>query len=217
MKMTDQEKTRFFGEIQAALVGYKGIHVSVEALEIFFENTEPENTKLNTLLKSYRSATEHPDFSLIAQVQECVFDFPGIVFSFTDETYCLDCSSDERANETDVWDWLLQVEVDILFALKINALVGHIYTEKWSQILNGRNIKEVMNLLYQNNVVNSAFPPSMFSKHHCEFFIHDGYERFNWVQGIIDFYLPQIEKIETNLKLKQNLSGDKAILKRTKI
>ena len=87
--MTEQHRYRLFSEIQSALAN-QGVLVSQEAIRIFFENTEPEKADHYTLLMSYRYAKKNADFAKIAEAQEGTFDFPGVVFSFVDETYCLD-------------------------------------------------------------------------------------------------------------------------------
>ncbi|WP_174901336.1 hypothetical protein [Burkholderia pseudomultivorans] len=71
MKMTDEDKKRFFREVVKSLAEQKSIEVSEDAVRFFFENTAPEtNAGFYTLLMSYHDAREHPNFSQIAQAQE---------------------------------------------------------------------------------------------------------------------------------------------------
>ncbi|PRD76153.1 hypothetical protein C6P74_23985 [Burkholderia multivorans] len=90
---------------------------------------------------------------------------------------------------------------------------------KWNQITNKENksIKEVMNFLYQYNLVDDVFSPQAFRKHYGDFFIHDGYVQFNWTRGLIESYLPEIEKIETNLRLKKELTTNKTTITSSKL
>ena len=219
--MSEQDKVRLFRDIQAALAVLKGIHVSQEALTTFFEHAESDDDGSGsyTLLMSYREAKENPDFSQITQAQESIIlDFPGVVFSFTEETYCLDCGSDERAHETDVWDWFTHVSTDIEKALKGSIPFGLNLISKWNEITDreDRSIKEAMNFLYQHNLIHKVFPPNVFRQHHGDLFIHHGYQQFNWAEAIKRFYLPQIERIETALRLKEELHNNKTTT-RTKI
>ncbi len=221
MEMSEQDKERLFRDIQTALAECDGVHVSQEALMTFFEHAEADGDGSGsyTLLMSYQAARENPSFSQIAQAQESVLDFPGIVFSFTEETYCLDCGSDERANETDAWDWFTHVQADIENTLRGSSPLGLNLVSKWNEITNreNRSIKEAMNLLYQHNLVQKVFPSNIFTQHHGELFIYEGYQKFNWKKAFMWFYLPQIEKIETSMRLNQELNIKTTITTRTKI
>ncbi|MHA6860367.1 hypothetical protein [Ralstonia pseudosolanacearum] len=216
--MTEQHKDRLFSEIRSALAN-KGVLLSQEAIRIFFENTEPENSESYTLLMSYRSAKNHPDFAKIMEAQEGTFDFPGIVFSFTDETFCYDCSSDEMAEESNVWDLFISMLGTEDKPENVLKMKGLSLDWKWSQIVSKEkpSIKEAMNFIYQYDLLNEVFSTAAFRKHHGDLFIHNGYEKFNWVQGLIQFYLPDIEKIEISLKLKEDLNEGKDPAARIKI
>ena len=89
---------------------------------------------------------------------------------------------------------------------------------KWNEITDreDRSIKEAMNFLYQHNLIHKVFPPNVFRQHHGDLFIHHGYQQFNWAEAIKRFYLPQIERIETALRLKEELHNNKTTT-RTKI
>ena len=218
--MTEQHRYRLFSEIQSALAN-QGVLVSQEAIRIFFENTGPEQADHYTLLMSYRYAKKNADFAKIAEAQEGTFDFPGVVFSFVDETYCLDCGSDEAAHETGAWNWLTQMLGTPGNLEDVLKMKGQSLDWKWCQILGKENpsIKEAMNFIYQNDLFDDVFSINdfTFTKHHGDLFIFCGYEKFNWVRGIIENYLPDIEKIETNLKLKEDLNVGKAPAIRNKI
>ena len=220
MKMTEEDKTRLFREAAESLAEQKSIDVSADAVRFFFESTEPEtDAGFYTLLMSYHDAKEHPYFYEISEAQESVQDYPGIVFSFTDETLYLDCGSEEGANATDVWDWFIHVSTDIEFALQKKGQVWLNLPSKWTDILGGaeRSIKEAMNFLYQHQVLHDAFPPHRFTQHHGDTFIRSGYQKFNWVSGLALYYVPEIQKIDSTLKLKRELDDDKTTITRRKI
>ena len=167
---------------------------------------------------SYREAKENPDFSQITQAQESIIlDFPGVVFSFTEETYCLDCGSNERAHETDVWDWFTHVSTDIEKALKGSIPFGLNLISKWNEITDreDRSIKEAMNFLYQHNLIQRSF-------HQCIQATPWRSLHPPWLSAVQlgrrvkRFYLPQIERIETALRLKEELHNNKTTT-RTKI
>ena len=217
--MSEQDKVRLFRDIQAALAVLKGIHVSQEALTTFFEHAESDDDGSGsyTLLMSYREAKENPDFSQITQAQESIIlDFPGVVFSFTEETYCLDCGSDERAHETDVWDWFTHVSTDIEKALKGSIPFGLNLISKWNEITDreDRSIKEAMNFLYHNliqGLSTQCIQATPWRSLHPPWL--SAVQLGGGDQAVLS---TQIERIETALRLKEELHNNKTTT-RTKI
>lgn len=216
MKMTEQEKTKFFRDIQAALTACS-IDISEKAIRIFFE--EDFSKKHSSLTISYEIANNHPYFSQISQAELTTFDFPGIIFSFTNGTYCIDCSSDEMAEETRAWTWFDMIlktpDGTRNLLIKQNAFLG----EKLEQILNKKNrsIKEIMNFIYQHNLIDDVFPINSFKRYHGDFFIHKGYRSFHWVAEMIKYHLFDIQKIDMNLKLENELCNNKTKIIRGKV
>lgn len=212
MKMTKQHRDKLFREVQFALA-IKDIDVSLETIHTFFEKTSPEKISddPSTLVQSYNIAKEHPFFSEIYEAQKSVDDFPGIVFSFEDETSYTDCRSNELAEETGAWDWFNIMEPK---SLEDNPDL----LEKWTKLLKReeRDIRESMNFLYQYDLADAVFSPPT-KRYHGDIFIFAGYQKFSWIDALVENYLPQIQKIDSALRLRQELKEVDATSSRTKI
>lgn len=216
MIMTEQDRERLFKEIQTALKEDFNINVSSKAIDLFFDNTVPENKY--SLVHSYQLAKQHPYFSEIAEAQKSVDDFPGIVLSFSEYTSCIDVSTDKAANETMAWEWL----IDSLETPKESSSPLFRRPEVfqvWETIYQNehRSIKEAFNFIYQYELYEEIARKTNVKKYYGDFFIFNGYEQFDWINSIATNYLFEIQKIENMLKLDNKLNSHNGYSSKFKI